>query len=340
MRHVNVRWLALVSLALLTGARNEGCAETSENDDGAASDCGADCAHPANGCVYQDVHYEVGQGFPSADGCNTCGCQGDGSVACTEMACLDGCATDADCHEGEHCEGSSVCPAEVECFWEGEPGVCVPDVLDEGCFSDAECAEGWTCEGESVCPPEAACFAADTPGRCTPPGEEPARCFSSSDCHEGDYCTTEDGECASACADDAEVCIMACAGSCKPRTTECTADECGPAPMAPNYLCADGETWAGPGACERQEGGTCGWTWTQCPVSRACGDHTCADGDVCIYRAGNPPPHRYSCEAAWQYAICDSAVITDCGCVDTITICAGALCDDASGMVTVACLDE
>jgi len=38
-------------------------------------------------CTLNDKTYKVGEGFPSADGCNTCSCAEDGSVACTEKAC-------------------------------------------------------------------------------------------------------------------------------------------------------------------------------------------------------------------------------------------------------------
>jgi hypothetical protein len=45
----------------------------------------------------------------------------------------------------------------------------------------------------------------------------------------------------------------------------CTAQECGPAPLAPIKLCADGVNYSGPGPCERQADGTCGYTWMTCP---------------------------------------------------------------------------
>jgi hypothetical protein len=44
----------------------------------------------------------------------------------------------------------------------------------------------------------------------------------------------------------------------------CTATECGPAPGMPNYLCSDGVTTAGPGACERVNG-VCGYKIVVCP---------------------------------------------------------------------------
>lgn len=39
-------------------------------------------------CSYEGKMYPAGSSFPASDGCNSCGCQADGSVACTEKACL------------------------------------------------------------------------------------------------------------------------------------------------------------------------------------------------------------------------------------------------------------
>ncbi|MCG5051737.1 MAG: hypothetical protein KA712_02145 [Myxococcales bacterium] len=41
-----------------------------------------------SGCTSGGKVHAVGESFPSPDGCNTCSCQADGSVACTEKACL------------------------------------------------------------------------------------------------------------------------------------------------------------------------------------------------------------------------------------------------------------
>jgi hypothetical protein len=51
--------------------------------------------------------------------------EGEGCVPdrrCDEASCDD----DRDCPEGYDCVGSSVCPPDVVCVWEGEPGVCKP----------------------------------------------------------------------------------------------------------------------------------------------------------------------------------------------------------------------
>ena len=43
-------------------------------------------------CSYGGQDYSSGSSFPSVDGCNSCGCQSDGTVVCTERACAATCA--------------------------------------------------------------------------------------------------------------------------------------------------------------------------------------------------------------------------------------------------------
>ena len=50
------------------------------------------CTERACVCVVDDVVYQPGDEFPSSDGCNTCECMADGGVACTLRACV--CAVD------------------------------------------------------------------------------------------------------------------------------------------------------------------------------------------------------------------------------------------------------
>lgn len=42
---------------------------------------------PCGGCYYNGEVYELGDSFPSDDGCNQCGCSEGGLVACTLRAC-------------------------------------------------------------------------------------------------------------------------------------------------------------------------------------------------------------------------------------------------------------
>jgi hypothetical protein len=38
-------------------------------------------------CSLNDKTYQIGESFPSADGCNTCSCSSDLNIVCTEKAC-------------------------------------------------------------------------------------------------------------------------------------------------------------------------------------------------------------------------------------------------------------
>jgi hypothetical protein len=74
----------------------DGCNSCGCMDDGSiactAIGCGEEpppCGGEPSVCVYEDVVYHAGDSFPAADGCNTCGCMDDGSIACTEIGCSD-----------------------------------------------------------------------------------------------------------------------------------------------------------------------------------------------------------------------------------------------------------
>jgi hypothetical protein len=56
-------------------------------------------------CTYGGATHQAGESFPSEDGCNTCSCLEDGSVACTEIACASECGGIAGipCAAGEYC---------------------------------------------------------------------------------------------------------------------------------------------------------------------------------------------------------------------------------------------
>ena len=64
-----------------------------------------------------------------------------------------------------------------------------------------------------------------------------------------------------------------------PEDVPCTPDECGPAPGAPQELCADGETWGGPGPCTRLADWSCGYPNVQCPDPDACEPGSSFDAD-------------------------------------------------------------
>jgi hypothetical protein len=42
----------------------------------------------ATTCSYDGATYDVGDSFPSTDGCNTCSCSSSGNATCTKKACL------------------------------------------------------------------------------------------------------------------------------------------------------------------------------------------------------------------------------------------------------------
>ena len=49
-------------------------------------------------CMYEGTLHKAGESFPDRDGCNTCSCGEDGSVACTERACAPGCEFNSEMH--------------------------------------------------------------------------------------------------------------------------------------------------------------------------------------------------------------------------------------------------
>lgn len=50
--------------------------------------CGGAATVDENTCTYDDLTYALGDTFPATDGCNTCTCEDDGAVYCTEIGCL------------------------------------------------------------------------------------------------------------------------------------------------------------------------------------------------------------------------------------------------------------
>jgi len=76
------------------------------------------------GCVYGGERYDVGERFPSEDGCNICTCGAGGRVACTLRACADSCGglTGAACDAGEYC---NFAPG-AQCGAADQTGTCAP----------------------------------------------------------------------------------------------------------------------------------------------------------------------------------------------------------------------
>ena len=100
----------------------------------------------------------------------------------------------------------------------------------------------------------------------------------------------------------------------------CGEDDCGPAMGMPNYLCDDGVTMAGPGACELQADGSCGWGMTSCPYApcqdKACGDacSACApDDDECVETAEEKACNLDGvCEGSFDVSQCVATRLDPC----------------------------
>ena len=114
------------------------------------------------------------------------------------------------------------------------------------------------------------------------------------------------------------LCSLLCFAGCEtaPSTNpggqvSCTPEECGPEPGMPNSLCEDGVTIAGPGDCEAQEDGSCGWTIVECPdPSDPCDDldcWPCANGE-CV-------PEGEACEPGESFDAADGC--NSCECPDS-----------------------
>lgn len=84
----------------------------------------------STGCDYAGKHFAIGDSFPSSDGCNQCSCQKDGSVVCTERACVN---TQCGGLLGRGCPKDQYCnfPLDAACGAADQTGVCTP--IPSGC---------------------------------------------------------------------------------------------------------------------------------------------------------------------------------------------------------------
>jgi hypothetical protein len=206
-------------------------------------------------CEADGVTYEVGEQFGDADGCNTCTCGEDGEATCTLLGCPDVYDPCAGLACGDAC--SSCPPEDDDCTETGEEKACNNEGVCEGSFDVSQC--GADACADVVC-------------------EEPGPFCDQGAAWEGIVyvCDPGTGECVDAGFPQApQDCPFGCEnGACLPdpnESCEQTEEVCGPAMGAPNYLCDDGVTVAGPGPCEVQEDGICGWTMVECPED----DGTC-----------------------------------------------------------------
>ncbi|MCK5809258.1 hypothetical protein KAH37_09760 [bacterium] len=114
--------------------------DSTQFDDDAVQDSDeVDDSDSASTCFYNGKEYNVGDTFPSDDGCNTCSCGEDLSINCTSMAC--------ECSDGEKryysCPGTNLVVEECVCT-DGHEWACIdsPESLCE--------AEGCVGPGDSV----------------------------------------------------------------------------------------------------------------------------------------------------------------------------------------------
>ncbi|WP_437688806.1 hypothetical protein [Sorangium sp. So ce176] len=119
-------------------------------------------------CEYHGVDHRPGDTFPDDDGCNSCSCTEDGTIACTDMECISGCTFDgvtyaagekfpADCNTCECQEDGTLLCTLISCF-DG----CIHDGIDhapgesfpasDGCNTCTCGEDGSVACTEEVCP--------------------------------------------------------------------------------------------------------------------------------------------------------------------------------------------
>jgi hypothetical protein len=197
-------------------------------------------------CEYGGTTYPAGMSFPSSDGCNTCSCSDDGSVACTERACANetcGGLTGASCPDGQFCSF----PPEAQCGAADQTGVC--SFQPDACTQQYDPVCG--CDGRThgnACSAASAGVSVLFAGECSP---EP-QCQVDSDCPQTPCAcldTDQDGQCENECP------VASCvSGECtfaNPKTLQ-LGDSCGGFRPAGSPDCASDLF------CQHQAGALCG----------------------------------------------------------------------------------
>lgn len=148
--------------------------------------------------------------------------------------------------------------------------------------SEADVPSGWiVCASENTCPAVRPCAELDE-----------SSCLSRADCSPvyvgiGAY----PRECES--PEPPPICSGEGFAGCTDASPTCDPASCGPAPLAPSYVCRDGSVGGPTGRCIASPDGTCGWEIRECPLPPPpectpdeCGpapglpSYVCADGTI------------------------------------------------------------
>jgi hypothetical protein len=287
---------------------------------------GGRCGTEPGTCLYDGERYDVGEGFPSSDGCNTCSCQSDGNVACTLRACADACGglTGADCPDGQYCSY----PQDALCGAADATGTCAPrpDACDA--IYDPVCG----CDDRTygnACEAAAAGVSVVREGVCDDGSGNGDVCggLTGAGCDDGEYCNyPEDALCGAADA----------TGTCEPIPQVCTREY--------NPVCGcDDRTYGNP--CEAAAAGVSVARSGECEQGGGSDDTcgglqglACPSGEYCNFAP------EAQCGAADQTGMCTTipqACTLEydpvCGC-DDMTY--GNDCAAASNGVSVAATGE
>jgi hypothetical protein len=184
------------------------CAETAVvKQCNAAGDCTSEPATCGGTCIYDGNTHQVGDTFQSSNGCNTCECLQDGTVACTDEACqtcggFQAPEPGVECSDGQYCK----MPA-GQCGLADGTGVCAPIPMACDLIYDPVCG----CDGVTygnACAADLAQAAIDHDGACD---GEFCGGIGGIQCGAGEYCQFAQGTCQVADID----------GTCQPQPTAC-----------------------------------------------------------------------------------------------------------------------